>query len=367
MSQLSIGIGIKLDMAIAVLAAGGGEALVEHSAWSPPDSTAQAHTNAAWTLLTGTSQGIQQTNSIWYPAKTGSYTGVLWSTLPVALLTNDNYMQMEAFGGWTSVNDWIGPALRMSDTQESFYAFLVDGNDDYVIKRVFEGAETDVKTGALGVAIVPGSIIRIEALGDVITAYIDGNLIDTYTDVEVSKNTTGGPGVVAEGLGSSNQIVNFYAGDLDSEGNLGVYGDFAHNSPDDRYYTDSCFTSSPEQLLDGELSSTGLHLVSTVPHWIELDFLDFRVPSKIRVHGITQGYYDWTDVDILTKLNIGDDWVEVATALDMDNDGIDGWKTSADFSIIQPCRYVRIEINATLDGSNFCGTEEIEFYCTSQP
>jgi len=359
--------GIKLDMSGGLSAGAEEVGFVEHNAWSPPDATAQADTNAAWTLLTGRAAGIQQTNSVWYPAKTTNYTGVRWSTLPVALLSNDNYMEFEAFGAWTNVNDWIGPALRMSDTQASFYAFLVDGDDNYVIRRTFEGAESDEKSGALGVAIVPGSIIRIEVSGDTVSCYIDGNLIDTYTDVNVSKNTTGDPGIIAEGLGSTNSIINFHAGDLDSEGNLGVYGDFAHNEPDDRYYTDSCFTSSPEQLLDGELSSTGLHLTSTVPHWIELDFLDFRVPSKIRIHGITQGYYDWTDVDILTKVNIGDDWVEVATALDMDNDGIDGWKTSANFSIIQPCRYLRIEINSTLDGSNFCGAEEIEFYCTSQP
>ena len=367
MSQLSIGISIKLDISGGLSAGAGGGAYVEHNAFSPEDISAQAHTNPGWDLLTGTAQGIQQTNNSWYPAKTSGYTGVRWTTLPVALLGYDNYMQVEAIGAWTSVGDWIGPALRMDNDQTSFYAFLVDGNDDYIIKRVFEGNSSDVKTGALGVAIIPGSIIRIEALGDVITVYIDGNLIDTYTDVEVSKNTTGNPGVVAQGLGSANKIINFHAGDLSSEGNLGVYGDFAHNPQDDRYYTDSCFTNSPSNLMDGDLSGTALHVSSTVPHWIELDFLEFRVPSVFRLHGGGSSYIDWDDVDILTKVDIGDDWTEVATALDLDNDGIDGWRTSAAFSILQPCRYVRIEINSTLDGSNNVGAEELEFYCTSIP
>ncbi len=365
MSQLSINIGIKLDMAVAL--ADAGVEFVEHNAWSPPDVSAQAHTNAAWTLLVGTTAGLQQSNNVWYPAKTGGYTGVRWSTLPIALLTDDNYMEVEAIGSWTNINDWIGPALRMSDIQTSFYAFLVDGNDDYIIRRVFEGNATDVKTGALGVAIVPGSIIRIEVLGDVVTAYIDGNLIDTYTDVEVSKNTTGDPGVVVDGLGSTNDIVNFHAGDLDSEGNLGVYGDYAHATTDSRHITASCSWSDDNEIMDGNISSSALHFSSVLPHYFEADFLDFRVPSKIRVHGTTSDYMDWNDVDVLTKVDIGDEWTEVATALDLSNDGLDGWKESINFTLIQPCRYIRVEINSTLNGSNFVGAEEVEFYCTSIP
>ena len=366
MSQLNISISLRLDIIASALAAGG-EAFAEHNAWSPPDISAQADTNAAWTLLTATAAGIQQTNNTWYPAKSTGYTGVRWSTLPVALLTNDNYMQIEAIGAWTNVGDYVGPALRMASDQTSFYAFLVDGNDDYIIRRVFEGSLTDVKTGALGVAIVPGSIIRIEVLGDVITAYIDGNLIDTYTDVEVSKNTTGDPGIVADGLGSTNLIVNFHSGDLESEGNLSVYGDYAHVPTDSRHITASCSWSDDDELMDGNVSSSALHFNATLPHYFEADFLDFRVPSKIRVHGSTSDYMDWDNVDVLTKVDIGDDWTEVATALDLDNDGVDGWKSSVEFSILQPCRYIRVEINSTLNGSNFIGAEEVEFYCTNIP
>lgn len=365
MSQLSIGIGIRLDISGGLSAGAEEVEFVEHNAFSPRVASAQADTNPEWTLLTGRAAGIQQTNARWYPAKTTNYTGVRWSTLPVPLLTNDNYMQVEAIESWTNVNDWIGPALRMSDTQASFYGFLVDGDDNYVIRRTFEGSESDEKSGALGVAIVPGSIIRIEVSGDTVSCYIDGNLIDTYTDVNVSKNTTGDPGIIAEGLGTSNGIVNFRAGDLASEGNLAVFGDYAWRPKDDRHYVGSCLDG--DDAVDGVINTASLHIAAAHPHWIEIDFLDFRVPSRIRNHGATAAYYDWDDVDILTKVNIGDDWTEVATGLDLDNDGIDGWKSSGDFAIIQPCRYVRIEINSTLYGGDGIGSEEVQFLCISQP
>jgi len=190
-------------------------------------------------------------------------------------------------------------------------------------------------------------------------------LIDSYTDVNVSKNTTGDPGLIADGLDADNSFVNFRAGDLATEGNLAVFGDYAWRAQDAAEYIDSCLDG--DDAADGAINTVGLHLSSTVPHWIEIDFKEFRVPSRIRSHGQVPGYYDWDDVDVLTKVNIGDDWTEVATGLDLDNDGIDGWRTSGLFSILQPCRYVRIEINSTLEGDNNIGTEEVQFLCISQP
>ena len=365
MSQLSISIGIRLDISGGLSAGAEEVEFVEHNAFSPRVATAQADTEAEWTLLTGVTAGIQQTNARWYAARITGYTGVRWSTLPVPLVSNDNYMQVEAISAWSGSGDYMGPALRMSDTQTSFYAFLVDANSNYAIRRAFEGTWADQVTGTLGAAIVAGDIIRIEVEGDVVRGYVNGGLIDTYTDVEVSKNTTGDPGIIADGLDVDVAIVNFRAGDLASEGNLAVFGDYAWRPSDTRHYIDSCLDDT--DAADGKINTAGLHLSSTVPHWVEIDFLDFRVPSRIRTHGQSPDYYDWDDVDVLTKLDIGDDWTEVATGLDLDNDGIDGWRTSIDFTIIQPCRYVRVEINSTLHSNNNIGTEEVQFYCTSQP
>jgi hypothetical protein len=119
--------------------------------------------------------------------------------------------------------------------------------------------------------------------------------------------------------------------------------------------------------MDGTLNSSALHFSGDLPHFIELDFLEFRVPSRIRSHGTTSTYMDWTDVDVMTKVEIGDDWTEVATGLDLDNDGVDGWKESGEFSIIQPCRYVRVEINSTGWSGDFIGSEEVEFECVGIP
>jgi hypothetical protein len=201
----------------------------EHNAFAPLINSVQADVNAEWTLIPGLVAGIQQTNNAWYPAKTTGYTGVRWSTLPVALTSDDNYMEVEAIAAWTNAADYIGPALRVSSTQTSFYAFIVSGDDKYIIRRVFEGSQSDEKTGDLGLVIAAGDIIRIEVEGDVVRGYINDTLIDTYTDVNVSKNTTGDPGVVADGLGSTNRIVNFRAGDLSAEGNLSVFGMYAAN------------------------------------------------------------------------------------------------------------------------------------------
>lgn len=366
MSQLSISISIKLDIIAAALADGAG-AFVEHSAFQPGIDSVQADTLPDWTILTATSAGIQQNNNAWYPAKLSGYAGVRWSTLPVALTSNDNYMEVEAIDAWNDSGDYIGPALRMASDQTSFYAFIVSGDDQYAIRRAYQGIWADQKTGTLGAAIAAGDIIRIEVEGDTVRGYVNGSLVDSYTDVEVNKNSTGDPGMIADGLGSTNKIVNFHAGDLASEGNLGVYSGYVPNPQDNRFYTDSCFNTSPDKLLDGSRVLTALHNSSTVPHYIELDFLEFRVPSKIRVHGTTDTWNDWTDVDILTKVESEDSWTEVATALDLDNDGVDGWKESVEFATLQACRYLRIEINSTLNASNIAGAEEIEFYCTGQP
>ena len=364
MSQLSVSMGIKLDMAVALAVAAEVE-FVEHNAFTPRVATAQADTEPEWTLLTGTTAGIQQTNARWYAAKVTGYTGVRWSTLPVALVSNDNYMYVEAIGAFNGSGDYFGPALRMASDQTSFYAFLVTGNSLYAIRRAFEGVWADEKSGSLAAPIAAGDVVRIEVEGDEVRGYVNDVLIDSYTDVNVSKNTTGDPGLIADGLDADNSFVNFRAGDLATEGNLAVFGDYAWRAQDAAEYIDSCLDG--DDAADGAINTVGLHLSSTVPHWIEIDFKEFRVPSRIRSHGQVPGYYDWDDVDVLTKVNIGDDWTEVATGLDLDNDGIDGWRTSGLFSILQPCRYVRIEINSTLEGDNNIGTEEVQFLCISQP
>jgi len=153
--------GIKLDMAVALAVAAEVE-FVEHNAFTPRVATAQADTEPEWTLLTGTTAGIQQTNARWYAAKVTGYTGVRWSTLPVALVSNDNYMYVEAIGAFNGSGDYFGPALRMASDQTSFYAFLVTGNSLYAIRRAFEGVWADEKSGSLAAPIAAGDVVRIE-------------------------------------------------------------------------------------------------------------------------------------------------------------------------------------------------------------
>lgn len=361
-----IGSGIHINMGqMAAGALGNGAAVefVDHNAFGPKVASVQADTNAEWTLLTDTVQGIQQTNARWYAARITGYTGVRWSTLPVPLVSNDNYMDVEANGAWSGVGEYFGPALRMSATAKSFYAFVVSGDSKYTIRRAFEGALIDT-TGTLAAPIANGDIIRIEVEGDVVRGYVNGGLVDTYTDVSGDKNTTGWPGIVAAGLDTDHGLVNFKCGDLATPGNLSVYGDYAWRAADDREYVDSCF--SGDDPVDGIINTADLHIAVAHPHWIEIDFIDFRVPSRIRNHGQTAAYYDWDDVDVLTKVAAEDDWTEVATGLDLDNDGVDGWKESGLFSIIQPCRYVRVEINSSLYSNDNVGSEEVQFYCQGQ-
>lgn len=339
--------------------ADGGVAFVEMNGFGPREVSAKASTNAEWTLITGLPANIQQTNNSWYPAKTGSYTGVRWSSLPVALATNDNFMQMELIGSWTSNADYIGPAVRVSNSAATCYMFLIDG-DDYILRKVVADAETDLKTGSLAVAA--GDVIRLEAVGTLISAYKNDVLVDSATDSAIA---SGDPGVIAEGLGSANKIIQLRAGDV-PVGNVSVYGGYAAAPSDERHYVDSCFTSNPTDIMNGSTDTSALHVTDHM-HWFEIDFLELRVPSRIRTHGQAAARFDWDDVDVLTKVESGDGWTEVATALDLDNDGIDGWRSSGDFSIIQPCRYVRVEINSTLEADNDIATEEVQFFCTTIP
>ena len=344
----------------------GAAEFVEVNGFNPGDASVKASELPDWTQLTGLGTGIQQSGNRWYAAKTSDWTGVRWSNLPAGLTTDDNWMTVEADGLWNDDLRFFGPALRCDDDQASFYAFMNDGIS-YQFWRGFEGAFTVEKSGAL-TQLAEGDIVKITVEGDTVKGYVNDVLIDTYTDVEVVKNTTGDPGFVVKGLDLQHGYKNFRCGDLNAIGTpVVVFGDFAANEDDERHYLDSCFTSDPTDSSDGALNSSAGHASSVVPHFVEFDFLELRVPQRVRSHGITTDTFDWSDVDVLTKVEAGDDWVEVATALDLDNDGVDGWRTSGNFAIVQPCRYVRVEINATLDPDNHILTEEVEFECVAIP
>jgi len=333
---------------------------VNYSAFTPAEPTVllSALTPTIWTVPTGMKAGLRQDNAGIYPFPITEEAGVIWDT-PVAIVGNDMWIQWKQIGTYTGAADYIGGCVRMASGAETFYAFMYD-NNDYILTKASAGSYTNLKTGAITPA--QGLVWRLEVVGTTISVYRDDVLFDSATDGDIS---SGGIGLTARGSSVLNSISDIRGGNLPvgdtAVWNTGYYMQF-HLQDGANIVTDTCGFSSDAALADGIVSAGTSHAVDHM-HYIELDFGRFVVPSRLSSHGTTSDIYDWTDIDVKTKLEAADEWTEVATALTLDNEGIDGWKESGDFSTITHCRYMRIEINATLNASNTAGSEELRFLC----
>jgi hypothetical protein len=308
--------------------------------------------------------GLQQINSMFYPAPITNEAGVLWDT-PVAISGNDMWIQWKQAGTFAGADaDYIGGCVRMASGAETFYSFMYDV-DDYILTKAVAGSYTNLETGAITPA--QDDIWRLEVEGTAIRVYRNDVLFESATDSDIS---SGGIGFTGRGIDGDASVYDIRGGHLPvgntAVWNTGYYLQFGARDISNIVTADCGFSGPATIMTDGFISAAALHGVDHM-HYVELDFARFVVPKSFAVHGTTSDWYSWDDIDILTKVESGDSWTEVATALTLDNQGVDGWKTSGDFSTITPCRYMRIEINSTANASNVCACEELRFLCVAVP
>lgn len=80
---------------------------------------------------------------------------------------------------------FIGPAIRCSNTQATYYGYYWDNNDRYFFKMV-NGTFTDLVTPQTGVSNSTGSVLRIEASGTTITAKLNGVQDGSFSTTDAS-------------------------------------------------------------------------------------------------------------------------------------------------------------------------------------
>lgn len=355
MSQLSIGIGVKLDMAKASVEEAG-ESYVEFSEFTPDAGSYNLDTLADWTKVIGMSSIRNDIGAV-YAFATGNG-GAVWDT-PVAVTSPDQWMQYVV--GLQHGTVEMGVAVRMSAVEETFYGLWTNSTKWYLL-RALDGAVTNLDEGVI--TTLAGDIFRLEVEGTALTAYRNGVEIGSAVDANIA---TGQIGLVCDGLSASAKITRIRGGDLPI-GNLPVNNGFvaaAYNQGSENIasVTDSCFAN--DSTLFDVSKSVQSHLVDHV-HYIDLDFVENRVFSKTRIYAQNSDTGDMTDVTIKTKLLSGDAWTTVAANVAFDGAGFTDWHTSPTFDIIQAARYVRIEVNATAHANNWLQVYEVEMYSQGQ-
>jgi hypothetical protein len=350
----------------ATMFAPSGITYVPYNLYVPSQGSLKPDALEQWDIIATMDNKIQQSSGYWYPADTLGRSGVKWTTPPVAIATDDMYVEAVLTGAWDSAAQG-GPCLRVHATAQTYYALWLN-NTTYDIRIDNAGSMSSLKTDTWTPSA--GDTIRFQVVGTLISFYVNDVLVDSVTNAVIGAgNKT--VGWSADGLGANNRCTYISAGDVSSFNgrNLAVFqGDGGTEWAwqfDNRYLTSHCFAG--DAVMDGSASVLTSHNAD-VAHFIEIDFGEFRVPRRMRHNGAsTTAPYDWQNVTVKTKVLTGDPWTTVASAVAMDNVGASGWKQTPVFDTIQPCQFVRVEIPDTRDASNNISTREIQFQCVPQP
>jgi hypothetical protein len=127
------------------------------------------------------------------------------------LSSSDQYVQGNANSASNS-NRYSGVILRGADlSTQTFYLLQVNSHvDGCILNRVVNGVITQIGTGPNGRGSL-GSLLRIEAVGSTITAFVDGVQQVSVVDTAISSGPHAG---IHSGDNGSGGIDNFEAGDL---------------------------------------------------------------------------------------------------------------------------------------------------------
>jgi hypothetical protein len=83
-----------------------------------------------------------------------------------------------------------GPAVRLSATAVTGYVFAVsDSGTTYFIAKGLNGNTPTLASGAHGFAV--GDVLRLEAQGDTLRAYVNGTLVDSVVDADIPSGNAG--------------------------------------------------------------------------------------------------------------------------------------------------------------------------------
>lgn len=110
---------------------------------------------------------------------------------------------------------FIGPAVRCSNSAETYYLYYWDNNDRYFAKMV-NGTFTDLVTPQTGVTNNTGDVLRLEANGTTITAKVNGVQDGSFSTTD-SSISSGYGGLCGWGQAFGSDT----SGDTWEAGNLG--------------------------------------------------------------------------------------------------------------------------------------------------
>ncbi len=142
----------------------------------------------------------------------GASTGAAAIRADVAL-QNDQWAEV-VVGAATVITTRLGPAVRINGAGDTYYEFdqRLDGLDDTRIRKSVGGAFTDLIVADSTAAIVQGDVLRLEVVGNRLTAYLNGTAILTATDSAIA---SGSPGIYGSQSGANRlKIASFRAGSL---------------------------------------------------------------------------------------------------------------------------------------------------------
>lgn len=129
---------------------------------------------------------------------------------------------------------FIGVAVRCSNTLATYYGYYWDANDRYFFKMV-NGTFTDLVTPQTGVSNTTGNVLRIEADGTTITAFVNGVQDGSFSTTD---------GSIASGWGGlcgwGQAFASDTSGDTWEAGDLGVVVQYAYPVSD---VTDGAWTT----------------------------------------------------------------------------------------------------------------------------
>ena len=150
---------------------------------------------ANWTALCDATdtQVLGITSNAAQPQVVGGRATSYWNANTFA---NDQYSQALAGGSALGTNTHLdGVTVRTS--AGTYYGFtwnLVNSGTTLSIFKVVSGTFTSIGAGIVNTVAVIGSLMRLEVVGTVLNAYVDGNLVLTGSDADI---VSGAPGITA--------------------------------------------------------------------------------------------------------------------------------------------------------------------------
>lgn len=122
-----------------------------------------------------------------------------------------NNQYAEAPVGVDGTGEFTGPMVRCSTTGGNGYWFLIDATGAIHIQRVVNSVGTSIASGTYTAQSPTTALMRLEVLGNQLTAKINGFVVLTATD---NTYTSGHPGIGIFNGGSASMSGSFSAGNI---------------------------------------------------------------------------------------------------------------------------------------------------------